>query len=180
MTRLAKLQFAGPAAIFATILAADSAAYALDQAPSSTMLWYINIEFFGIFQNSHSLADSLSGVAHSELLFIATPLLVLAIGGALFRLSLLIALASNLSCLYASFLLYVWYANEHLSREASLAAQISRTDFSIPAEVIVCGLMLVPTLLSLCASHIIYLGLLRPSLAGQTARDLHRMSHSSH
>ena len=165
MSRLAFLQFAGPGVIFAGVSAADYAAYALSRAPSSPTLWYINLELLGIFQASHEQLGSLAGVAHSELLFIAVPLFLTAVIGGLFRISLLVALASNLSCLYASFLVYVWYANEHLPREASLAAPISITNLSVGPSSIVCGLMLGATLLSLCVSHIIYIRRLRRSAA---------------
>jgi len=161
MKRLATLQIVGPGVISAAISAADAAAYALDQSPSSVSLWYINLELFGIFQKSHNVLNSLTGTSHSELFFIATPLLLLAISGAAFGLSLITALASNLSCLYATFLVYVWYANEQPLREASLAAPILSTNFSISAETIVCGLMLVMTSLSFCTSHAIYIRLLR-------------------
>ena len=161
MSRLAFLQFAGPGAIFAGVSGAELAAYALDRFPSSPTLWYINLELFGIFQKSHEHIGAFISIASSELLFIVIPLSSLALVGSFFRISLLIALASNLSCLYASFLAYVWYANACLPRGAGSLASMSVTSSSLGASAIVCSLMLVPTFLSLCASHILYIGLIR-------------------
>jgi hypothetical protein len=161
MSWLAVLQFVGPGVIFVGVSAAEFAAYALDRFPSSPTLWYINLELFGIFQKSHEHIGAFITIGNSELLLIAIPLSALALVGSFFRISLLIALASNLSCLYASFLAYVWYANAYLPREAGLFSSMSVTGSSLGASAIVCSLMLVPTFLSLCASHIMYIGLIR-------------------
>ena len=52
MNRLFKLQFLGPFALFAATLCAELAARALQYAPSSELLWFINLRMFGIFQRS--------------------------------------------------------------------------------------------------------------------------------
>jgi hypothetical protein len=163
MSWLAVLQLVGPGVIFAGVSAAELAAYALDRFPSSPTLWYINLELFQVFQKSHEHIGAFISIANSELLLIAIPLSALALVGTFFRISLLIALASNLSCLYASFLAYVWYGNAYLPRGAGLFASMSVTSSSLGASAIVCSLMLVPTFLSLCASHILYIGLIRVS-----------------
>ena len=50
MNRLFKLQFLGPFALFSATLCAELAARALQYAPSSELLWFINLRMFGIFQ----------------------------------------------------------------------------------------------------------------------------------
>jgi hypothetical protein len=167
MSWLAVLQFVGPGVIFTGVSAAEFAAYALGRFPSSPTLWYINLELFGVFQKSHEHIGAFISIANSELLLIAIPLSALALVGGFFRISLLVALASNLSCLYASFLAYVWYANACLPRGAGLLPSMSVTSSSLGASAMVCSLMLVPTFLSLCASHIQYIGLIRVADPGR-------------
>ena len=55
MNRLFKLQFLGPLALFAATLGAELAARALQYAPSSELLWFINLRMFGTFQRSDAV-----------------------------------------------------------------------------------------------------------------------------
>jgi hypothetical protein len=156
MALLAKLQWVGPVAVFTAIVAAEGAAFALDEFPSSKTLWRVNLELFGIFQKSHYFISSLGDIAHPQVIMVAMPLLSLAICGTILQKPLLVAMAGNLSCLYPSFLLYVWYANEHLPDEA-LATLAAATKIAAGPDLLICSLLLGSSLLSLCASHIRYI-----------------------
>ncbi len=57
MTRLFKLQFLGPLAVFFATLCAELAVRALDYAPSSELLWFVNLRMFGIFQRSYAMLN---------------------------------------------------------------------------------------------------------------------------
>src|SRR5260370_8929466 len=60
MSRRFKLQFLGPFTLFAAPLCAELAARALQYAPSSELLWFINLRMFGIFQRSYGMLLNLS------------------------------------------------------------------------------------------------------------------------
>src|ERR1043165_481670 len=62
MNRLFKLQFLGPLALFAATLCAELAARALQYAPSSEFLWFINLRIFGLFQRSYAGLLNLSDI----------------------------------------------------------------------------------------------------------------------
>src|SRR6266852_3809029 len=62
MSRLFKLQFLGPFTLFSATLCAELAARALQYAPGSELLWFINLRMFGIFQRSYAMLLNLSEV----------------------------------------------------------------------------------------------------------------------
>src|SRR5437763_7186623 len=109
MNRLFKLQFLGPLALFATTLCAELAAHALQYAPSSELLWFINLRMFGIFQRSYvMLLDLREVVSIDELpyLGLALPIFVfvLACLGLAAKSRLPLTVATHLSVVYAGFL----------------------------------------------------------------------------
>jgi hypothetical protein len=106
MTRAAKLQLVGPAVLFATVLAAESAVYALAYDPTSQILWFVNLKLFGLFQHSYYVLSSVVDIEGFQLVFIALPLMLAALLGIALRRPLLLAIASNMSLVYASFLTY--------------------------------------------------------------------------
>lgn len=164
MARLAKLQLIGPFALALTIIAAELAAYWLNCKPSSELAWYLNLTTFGIFQRSHSVLSEHFGIPYLQLLFVATPILLLAYGGFALRLRLPAALASNLSCAYVFFLMYACYgANSSSTPAASLAATAYRSVVSFSAlnfasgpQAFTLSAVLIPSLLSFAASHLLY------------------------
>jgi hypothetical protein len=154
MTRLRNLQLVGPVALFAAVLAAEGAAYALAQAPSSAWLWYLNLKWFSMFQQSHySLKDHL-GVDCEQLLCIALPLLIAAGVGVAFKRSLLLAISSNLSFVYIGFVFYTWSRANGYSEQASLS--VSFVTSSSP-DLIVLAVLVGLSLLSFVVSHISYI-----------------------
>jgi hypothetical protein len=161
MSRLAKLQLIGPAVLFAALLGADSAAYALATFPSSSILWRINLELFGIFQKADEVLRGHVDIAYFQLLFVGLPLAIIAGGGVVFRRRLLLAAASNLSFVYAAFLLCSWYVSEHSWRQTSLtmASLVTTSSMTtgVSSDLCVAAILLVASLLSLVVSHMSYL-----------------------
>jgi hypothetical protein len=157
MDRFAKLQIIGPTALFVAVLAGEAAAYALQIAPSSTTLWYINLVWFGIFQRSYYALTGAVDIAYFQLLFVALPIFLLALYGLIFRRRLALAIASNVSLVFVSFVFFSWWAYEPSMQQASLAV------VSTPAgpDVYLCVALLGFSLLSFIVSHIAYLHDLR-------------------
>src|SRR5262245_29276460 len=103
MSRMVKLQLIGPIVIFLTVAAAECAVYALAQDPTSELLWYVNLKLFGIFQRAHYVLSHVTTIPGSQFLFVALPIFAMACYGLMYRRSLALALASNLSFAYAAF-----------------------------------------------------------------------------
>jgi len=153
MNRLSKLQLIGPAFLFAAVLAAEAAAYALSMFPSSAPLWYANLKLFGVFQRSYYVVDSYTGIPSFNLLFIALPILLLGCLGIVWRNRLLLAVSSNLSFVYAGLLIHQWLLMQPRALEASLTA------IALPvadADLYLVAALLGASLLSFCVSHFIY------------------------
>ena len=66
MQRFARLQLVGPVVLFCAVLAAEAAAYALAQMPSSGFLWYLNPEVFSIFRRSRAALAELGNVPFAQ------------------------------------------------------------------------------------------------------------------
>jgi hypothetical protein len=75
MNRLFKLQLLGPLALFAAALCAELAARALQYAPSSELLWFINLRMFGIFQRSDAMLSEIVPVDGFQFRFSCLPAL---------------------------------------------------------------------------------------------------------
>jgi hypothetical protein len=153
MTKLKTLQFLGPLALFSAVLAAEVAAYALAYAPSSEWLWYVNLKWFSMFQQSHySLKDHL-GIDCEQLFCIALPLLAAACIGLAFKRSLFLAISSNLSFVYIGFVVCTWFSANSYSQEASLSAEyVASSNPDLIVLLVLIGLSLV----SVVVSHVAY------------------------
>ena len=166
MTRLFKLQFLGPLALFFATLCAELAVRALDYAPSSELLWFVNLRMFGIFQRSYAMLNEIGiirggsdlmseviSIPGFQLFGIALPIFLLAFYGLAARSRLPLALASNLSFAYAAFLLLSWQLPGPSSTQASLGF------ISVPsgAGFYVLAGILGTCLLSFAVSHLLYL-----------------------
>lgn len=169
MSKLAKLQLIGPLVLALAIGAAELAACILAWKPSSAFVWYLNLELFGIFQHSHSMLSSAFSVPYFQLLFVAGPILILALGGFAFHSRLPVAIASNLSFAYAFFLAYAWYGIRlPAPQAASLSGAAYESVFNISAVSLTFGphacvlaTLLVASMLSTTASHVQYLRVIR-------------------
>ncbi len=159
MTKLAKLQLIGPVVVFLAVLAAEGAAYALAYSPASEFLWYVNLKLFGMFQRSYYVLSNHVDIGAFQFLFIALPLFLAAVFGVAFKRPLALAIASNLSFVYASFVVYSSYMLDGVSREASLSVAGARAvALTIPPSpyLYMMAALVGSSLLSFVISHIAY------------------------
>src|SRR6059058_5096249 len=112
MNKLAKLQLIGPVALFVTVAASECAGYALTRNPASEWLWFLNLGLFGILQRSYYLVRELTTVPAPQFLLVALPILLMACYGLVRKRALALAVASNLSFIYAAFVLVSWTSIE--------------------------------------------------------------------
>ena len=122
MASLANLQLIGPAALFGAIAGGEASVYALAQAPTSELLWYLNLEVFGILHKSNAVFRAYASVPYAQVWFVAIPILAAAWAGFYARNRFLITLSTNLSFVYACFLVYSWYLAKPSMRFVSLSA----------------------------------------------------------
>jgi hypothetical protein len=153
MGRLFKLQFLGPLALFVAALSAELAARALAYAPSSELLWFVNLKMFGIFQRSYYMLSELVSMQGFQLFGIALPIFLLACYGLTAGRRLPLALASNLSFGYAALLLFSWQTPGPPTTQASLGTIAMPTG----AGFYVLAGILGTSLLSFAISHLLYL-----------------------
>jgi hypothetical protein len=156
MNQSIKLQFLGPAGLFAFVLAAESCAWGLDRDPTSEFLWYLNLEIFPVLQKSYYHLSAFEDIPYFQLYCIAAPLLALACGGLAAARAFPIAVASNLSFVYAFFMAYCWAtANPRL--EAASLGQVSLPSFSLPSNVWLVIALLLASLASFAISYFCYI-----------------------
>jgi hypothetical protein len=161
MNRTFKLQFLGPLALFVSTLAAEIAARALEYAPSSETLWFINLRMFGIFQRSYLVLSDYVDLQGFQLYGIALPIFALACVGLLAHLRLPLAVSSHLAVGYAAFLILSWQ-----SPGAPKTAQASLLAIAIPSGAglyVVAGIV-GACLLSVVLSHLLYFSAVRAEL----------------
>src|SRR6478752_6257573 len=108
MNRLFKLQFLGPFALFAATLCAELAVRALQYAPSSELLWFINLRMFGIFQRSDAMLSGFVAIDGFQFFGVALPIFALACYGLAAKSRLPFTIATHLSAAYAAFLVQSW------------------------------------------------------------------------
>src|SRR5260370_15827773 len=165
MSCLFKLQLRGPCALFAATLGAELAARAIEYAPSSELLWFINLRMFGIFQRSYAMLLNLSDVVPIDgfqYFGLALPIFVfvLACFGLAAKFRLPLTVATHLSAAYAGFLVLSWQAGVPEVRQASLVP------IAVPSGV---GLYVMATILGTCLlsfaiTHLLYLRAVREEL----------------
>jgi len=153
MSRLFKLQFLGPLAVFLATLSAELAVRALAYAPSSELLWFVNLKMFGIFQRSYYMLSELVSLQGFQLFGIALPIFLLACYGLAARRRLPLALASNLSFAYAALLLFSWQTPGPPTTQASLGSIAVPTGAGFYVLTGILGTSLV----SFAISHLLYL-----------------------
>jgi hypothetical protein len=151
MSRLFKLQFLGPFVLFAATLCAELAARALQYAPSSELLWFINLRVFGIFQRSYALLSYFDVIDGFQFFGLALPIFVLACFGLAAKSRLSFTVATHLSVVYAGFLVISWQAG-------ATVKQASLVPMAVPSGV---GLYVMATILGTCflsfaITHLLY------------------------
>ena len=152
MSRLFKLQFLGPFALFAATLCAELAAHALEYAPSSGLLWFINLKMFGIFQRSDAFLSYFVPIDGFQFFGLALPIFVLACFALAAKSRPLFTVATHLSTAYAGFLVLSWQVGAPTVRQASLGP------IAVPSGV---GLYVLTTILGTCllsfaVTHLLY------------------------
>jgi hypothetical protein len=150
MPRFAKLQFLGPAVVFLAVSTAEGAAFGLAQIPTSEILWRANLEFFAVFQGSHYLLSSALDVPYAQLFVIALPLLAIAGYGLMAGRDLALAIASNLSFVYAAFLIYIAASTQPYPLAASLVGVAVPIGPSIYLPLVLIGASLISFFVSHC------------------------------
>ena len=153
MNRLFKLQFLGPLALFAATLCAELAARALQYAPSSELLWFINLRMFGIFQRSHAMLSEFVAIDGFQFFGLALPIFLLACLGLATRSRLPFTVATHSSVAYAGFLVLSWQAGVPTTTQASLGP------IAVPSGA--AGLYVMVTILGTCllsfaVTHLLY------------------------
>jgi len=168
MSRLAKLQLIGPVLLALVIAAEEGAAYWLAYKPSSQLAWYLNLELFAIFQQSHAILAAACDVPGLQFLFVAAPILLLTCAGFASRQRLPLALGCNLSLLYACFVAYAWFGLRPATQAVSLSGSVYESMFGSSAAKITLGphicllaALIVASFLSSAAAHLQYLRALR-------------------
>jgi hypothetical protein len=151
MRKSVALQLLGPVSLLGVMAIAEFASFALNCAPSSEWLWYLNLKWFALFQQSHyALEEALGG---AQILVVGLPLFILAGLGVTLRRTLLLATSSNLTFVYVVFAALTWlHAKAPL--QASLSVQFA---VSTNSEVILLATLVSICLLSFAVSHLIYL-----------------------
>src|SRR3954469_920602 len=120
MNRLLKLQFLGPCALFAATLCAELAARALEYAPNSQLLWFLNLRVFGIFQRSDAVLSYLAPIDGFQLFGLALPIFLFACFGLVAKSRPVFTVATHLSAAYAGFLVLSWQVGVPTTTQASL------------------------------------------------------------
>lgn len=153
MSRLFKLQFLGPAALFAAALFAELAAQALAAAPRSEWMWYLNLRVFGLFQRSHEALNGYIDIAGFQLFGIALPIFVVAWVGLVKGSRFLLAVSTQFAAGYAAFLLLAWQTPGPSNPQASLYVIATPSGAGFYLLTAILG----ACLLSCAISHLLYL-----------------------
>lgn len=161
MIRLFKLQFLGPSALFVATLSAELASRALERAPSSETLWYLNLRVFGLFQRSHEALCGYVELEGFQLFGIALPIFLLGCLGLAAKSRLPFTVSTHLSAAYAAFLVYSWQLGVPTVKQASLVP------IAVPSGA---GLYVMATILGAClfsfvVTHLLYLRFVREEIA---------------
>jgi hypothetical protein len=158
MQELTRLQLVGPLVLFWAVGAAEAASHALASAPTSALLWYLNLELFSIFRKSGAFLDQHGSVPFAQLLLVAV-LALLAVIGLVRRAALAVAIASNLSFVYAGLLLYSWHHWNSLGQVR--AASLAPVQVPAGSTLYLFVSLLLASFVSFAASHYFYLRRLR-------------------
>ena len=145
--------------LFCAVLAAEAAAYALAQVPSSGFLWYPKPEVFSIFRRSRAALAELGNVPFTQVLLIVGPMVLIGLVGLWFRQDLFLAISSNISFCFAAFFAYNW----HPWTSAIHVKAASFVSVPVPAggTLWVFAILAMTSFISFAASHCLYFGALR-------------------
>jgi hypothetical protein len=118
-----KLQLAGPVGVIAAVACAECGVHALAYWPSSSLLWFVDLEVFRPLQYSFGAANERLALGDlAQTLCVVTPLLALICIGLITGRRLPLALASNMSLLYSAAFLYGSYLANSPATDTGVAA----------------------------------------------------------
>ena len=155
-----RLQLIGPLVLFGVVGAGEAMAYALADNPSSALLWYLNAEAFGVLRKSRLLFSADWPFAQ---MWIVTGLAALAVAGTTLRSNLVVAISSNMSFVFAGFLLINWHHWNHAGQ--ALSASLALVQLPTGNDFWFFTLLLLACSASFATSHLIYIRLLRSQTA---------------
>ncbi|MBR1179805.1 hypothetical protein JQ617_37965 [Bradyrhizobium sp. KB893862 SZCCT0404] len=153
MNRLIKLQFVGPFALFVATLCAELASRALQNNPTSELLWFINLRVFGIFQRSHASLSYFVPIDGFQFLGVALPIFALACIGLAAKSRVAFTVATHLSAGYAGFLILAWQLGVPAVKQASLVTMAIPKGVGLYMTAAILG----SCLLSFAVTHVLYL-----------------------
>jgi len=142
-----KLLLVGPGAIIGMILSAQLCARALAEWPSSSLLWYLNLQVFRPLRYGIDLLPGGDGLAQST--WIATPLLALIGIGLLLKSRLPFAIAAHLGVVYSALILY---CSGLTSMPVSTLALAAWPEVWVDPNLLTAGILLL-SLMSCAISH---------------------------
>src|SRR4051794_38641994 len=160
MNQLFRLQFLGPLAIFAATLCAELAAWALQYAPSSQLLWFINLKLFGIFQRSHAALSEIVPIEGFQFFGLALPIFVLACCGLATKSRRPFTVATHFSAAYACFLVLSWQVGVPEVKQASIGHIVVPSGIELYVTSIIFG----SCLMSFAITHVLYLQVVRQEI----------------
>lgn len=146
-----KLQLAGPIGVIAAVICAKVGAHALANWPTSSFLWYLNLEVFQSFRYSLDgigVGEWLSSDGLAQSTWIAAPIAALLCLGLVLKIRLPLAIASNGSLIYSILLLYGSYTATHSA--TLLGFELS--DLLGPSTILAAAIV-VASLMSSIVSH---------------------------
>lgn len=139
------LQLIGPVSLITAIAAAEAAAHALASWPTSSFLWYVNLELFRPFQYSFAALHNIQWLNTDGLaqpIWIAFTLVGLLGLGRNARSRLPLAIASNLGLIYSACLLYgSIIANEPTAITRAQLVELWRVSTIVPAVILVTSII---------------------------------------
>jgi hypothetical protein len=137
-----KLQIAGPIGVIATVTGAQIGMHALAYWPSSSLLWFIDLEVFRPVQYSF-LAENTAYLGDlAQTLTVVLPLLALMCVGFMAQLRLPLAIASNMSLVYGSVLLYASFmADSPIAQTGSRLNALRAPSFFLAVSVLFVALL---------------------------------------
>jgi hypothetical protein len=158
MRNLMRIQLVGPCTLLAAVAAADAAAYALAQYPSSSFLWYLNLDVFSLFRKSRAALD-LGGVPFAQAFLLAGPIALIGFAGVAFRKSLCLAISSNLALVFSAFVVYNWLSWAQIGEIKS--ASLAWPAMSGGGTSTMLAILTLTSVVSFATSHLLYFFALR-------------------
>jgi hypothetical protein len=146
-----KLELAGPVGVAMAIAGAEFGAYALAYWPSSSLLWYLNLEVFRPMQYSVVAEPAMVLGGLAQTLCVAVPLLGLMLAGIVTKSRLPLAIATSLSLIYSALLLY----GALLANSPAVKVGVKLSALWVPSSFLAASILLA-SILSSAISHRAY------------------------